>query len=185
MSWKLISRPKTQKVTKALAKQFAEMDAAPHDRPLSERRLQVYTRLLNEGQFRPVAWTLATCRETGGTYRINGKHTSVMLSNLEDIPEFYVTIEEYSCDTLEDVARLYATVRQQDDGPNGQRHQRQLRRYDSRTLHAAQEHDQCRRLRHVLSPMARRQMGTTARRAGRITPGTSGFRRVAVGTAAR
>lgn len=109
MSWKLLDKPKTQKVTKSLAKQFAEMEPAPHDRPLSERRLTVYSKLLNAGQFRPVTWASAICTETGDLYRVNGKHTSVLLSGLDKMPEFFVTIEEYECDTLEDVAKLYAT----------------------------------------------------------------------------
>jgi hypothetical protein len=109
MSWKLLDRPKTSRVTKKLAKEFAEMEAAPHDRPLSERRLQVYGKLLVAGQFRPVTWASALCSETGGLYRVNGKHTSILLSGLETMPEFFVTLEEYECDTLEDVAKLYAT----------------------------------------------------------------------------
>jgi hypothetical protein len=109
MAWQLLGRPKTQRATKALAKQFVEMDAAPHDRELSEKRLQVYQRFLAAGQFRPVTWATALCRETGGLYRVNGKHTSTLLSGLEEMPEFYVTVEEYECDTLEDVAKLYAT----------------------------------------------------------------------------
>lgn len=109
MAWKLIDRPKTVAVTRKLAKQFAEMEPAPHDRPLSERRLQVYERLMRDGKFRPVTWATAVCAETGGTYRVNGKHTSTMLSTLDVLPEFYVTIENYSCPTLEDVAQLYAT----------------------------------------------------------------------------
>ena len=109
MSWKLIDRPMTVKVTKTLARKFAAMDPAPHDRPLSERRLQVYGRLITEGQFRPVTWASATCNETGGNYRVNGKHTSTLLAGLEPIPDFYVTIEEYECDNLSDVAQLYST----------------------------------------------------------------------------
>lgn len=109
MSWRLLDRPKTQKVTRTLAKQFAEMEPAPHDRPLSERRLQVYHRLLAEGQFRPVTWASALCKETEDVYRVNGKHTSTLLAGLEKVPEFFVTIEEYEADTLEDVAKLYAT----------------------------------------------------------------------------
>lgn len=81
--WTLTNKPKTSQVTKSLAKEYAEMDPAPHDRALSERRLQVY--------------------------QVNGKHTSIMLSGLDKMPEFYVTTEEYECETLEDVARLYAT----------------------------------------------------------------------------
>jgi hypothetical protein len=109
MAWKLLDRPKTQRVTKALAKTYVEMEPAPHDRPLSERRLMVYQKLLVAGQFRPVTWASAICKETGDLYRVNGKHTSTMLSGLEKIPDFFVTIEEYECDTLEDVAKLYAT----------------------------------------------------------------------------
>ena len=109
MGWKLAEKPKTQMVTKVLAKSFAEMDPAPHDRPLSERRLMVYQKLLAAGLFRPVTWAVATCKETGGTYRVNGKHTSTLLSGLDKLPEFYVTIERYLCDTLEDVAKLYST----------------------------------------------------------------------------
>lgn len=109
MSWKLLDRPKTMKVTKNLARQYTEMDSCPHDRPLSERRLQVYQKLLAAGQFRPVTWASALCTETGGLYRVNGKHTSTLLSGLPEMPEFFVVIEEYECDTLEDVAKLYAT----------------------------------------------------------------------------
>lgn len=109
MGWQLLDKPKTQRVTKKLAEEFATMEPAPHDRPLSERRLQVYQRMLEKGEFRPVTWASALCKETGDVYRVNGKHTSTMLAGLEKTPEFYVTIEEYECETLEDVAKLYAT----------------------------------------------------------------------------
>lgn len=109
MSWKLIDRPKTVAVTRKLAKQFADMEAAPHDRPLSTRRLTVYEKLMKDGKFRPVTWATAECVETGGKYRVNGKHTSTLLAAMDFLPEFYVTVEEYRCDGLEDVAQLYAT----------------------------------------------------------------------------
>lgn len=109
MSWKLANAPKTYKATRKLAERFATMDPAPKDRPLSERRLQVYEQIINRGEFRPVTWASAYCTETGGTYRVNGKHTSILLSRADPIPTLFVTIEEYECDELEDVARLYAT----------------------------------------------------------------------------
>lgn len=107
--WKLVDRPKTVRVTKQLARDFAEMDAPPQDRPLNERRLMVYRKMLANESFRPVAWATCRCKETGGTYRINGKHTSTLLSSLETIPEFYAVVERYEAETLEDVARLYST----------------------------------------------------------------------------
>ena len=109
MGWKLRNKPQTVRVTRKLASEFAEMDPAPHDRPLSERRLQVYNILLNRSEFRPVTWAKAYCKETAGWCRVNGKHTSILLSGAPVLPEFYVTVEEYECDTLEDVAKLYST----------------------------------------------------------------------------
>jgi hypothetical protein len=107
--YQLKGKPVTQRVTKKLAAEFAEMDPAPRDRPLSERRLSVYRSLWSRGLFRPCTWARAYCAETGGLYRVNGKHTSTLLAGLSEIPEFYVTVEDYQCDTLEDVAHLYGT----------------------------------------------------------------------------
>jgi hypothetical protein len=107
--WTLRNKPTTVRVTAKLAGEFAGMDPAPRDRPLSERRLQVYERLLRQGTFRPVTWARAWCKETEGWYRVNGKHTSRLLSGLDELPEFFVTVEDYDCDTLEDVAKLYGT----------------------------------------------------------------------------
>lgn len=109
MGWKLTNAPKTHKATRKLAEKFATMDAAPKDRPLSEKRLQVYQQILNRGEFRPVTWASAYCPETGATYRVNGKHTSILLSRADPVPDLFVTVEEYECETLEDVARLYST----------------------------------------------------------------------------
>jgi len=113
MTWKLVGNPKTVKITKNLANEFAKMDAAIHDRPLSERRLQVYERLAMENNFRPVSWAKAYCKETGQTYRVNGKHTSTMFSGLLDRDDYkhdaYAVVEIYECTSLDDVAKLYAT----------------------------------------------------------------------------
>jgi hypothetical protein len=109
MSWTLTGTPRTQKAARRLAEEFATMEPAPHDRPLSERRLAVYERLMIAGHFRPITWAATLCKETGGTYRVNGKHTATLLSTLEPLPDLYITVERYECDTLDDVGRLYAT----------------------------------------------------------------------------
>ncbi len=107
--YELIEPPKTRKVTKVLAREFVEMDAAPNDRALSERRLAVYERIIQQQGFRPCCWARAHCVETGTVYRVNGKHTSTLFSTLDPLPELYVVIEDYKCETLEDVARLYGS----------------------------------------------------------------------------
>ena len=109
MSWKMLEKPRTLLASKPLVSEFCEMEPAPYDRPLSERRMMVYERILKAGDFRVVTWASALCVETNNVYRVNGKHTSTMLSKLEKLPDFYVTVERYICDTLNDVAALYNT----------------------------------------------------------------------------
>lgn len=118
MGWELKGKPATVKVTTKLAKEFAEMEAAHVDRPLSERRLQVYRKVRADGGFRPVTWAKAWCKDTSQFYRVNGKHTSTLFSDGENPDGLFVTIEEYVCDTLEDVAKLYATFDSQSQTRN-------------------------------------------------------------------
>lgn len=110
MGYELVGTPKTEKVTQSLAIKFRDMDPVPHDRPLNPRRLDAYRKMLSAGLFRPVQWATVYCNETQATYRVNGKHTSNLFSEYEELPqELHATIENYHCDDLDDVARLYAT----------------------------------------------------------------------------
>ncbi|VTR92126.1 unnamed protein product [Gemmata massiliana] len=111
MVWTLNGVPEATYVTSELANNFANMEAAHTDRPLSDRRLEVYQRYLESGEFRPVVWAKAFCKETKKFYRVNGKHTSTLFSQLDlpRIPPLLAIVEEYVCDTLADVARLYNT----------------------------------------------------------------------------
>jgi hypothetical protein len=107
MSWKLKGNPKTEQITKALAEKFVNMEAAQQDRPLSETRLRVYEKIAREGGFRPVSWAAAYCKATGGTYRVNGKHTSTLFAKmLDELPTLYAVVEYYECDELEDTADI-------------------------------------------------------------------------------
>jgi hypothetical protein len=106
--WRQKEKPKTVRVSRQIAEQFSKMDP-PHDRPLNERRMMVYERFMKDGSFRPVTWATCFCIETGQEYRVNGHHTSTLLARLDPIPEFYAVIESYEADTLDDVAKLWAT----------------------------------------------------------------------------
>jgi hypothetical protein len=110
MAYELAGTPKTEKVTRALAIKFRDMDPVPHDRPLNPKRVEAYRKMLAAGLFRPVQWATVYCNETQATYRVNGKHTSNLFSEYEEIPQdVHATIEHYHCDDMDDVARLYAT----------------------------------------------------------------------------
>jgi hypothetical protein len=110
MAYELVGTPKTEKVTQSLAIRLRDMDPVPHDRPLNPRRVEAYRKMLAAGLFRPVQWATVHCNETQATYRVNGKHTSNLFAEYEELPQpVHATIEHYHCDDLDDVARLYAT----------------------------------------------------------------------------
>lgn len=109
MAWLRIEKPKTVLARRDLIDEFVNMKPVPHDRPLSERRMMVYERILRNQEFRTVVWASVMCFETGEVMRVNGKHTSLLLSKQDPIPDFHVTVERYQADTLKDVANLYNT----------------------------------------------------------------------------
>jgi hypothetical protein len=110
MGYELVGAPKTEKVTQLLALKFRDMEPVPHDRPLNPKRLEAYRKMLAVGLFRPVQWATVHCNQTQTTYRVNGKHTSNLFAEYEELPQqIHATIEHYHCDDLDDVARLYAT----------------------------------------------------------------------------
>jgi hypothetical protein len=105
-----IQEPKSVKLTHSLAKRFAEMEAAPHDRPLRESRTAGLRRIVEAGEFRTCEWTSALCKETGKEYRINGKHTSSLFAEMNgDLPSINVLVSKYECETLQDIAALYCS----------------------------------------------------------------------------
>jgi len=110
MGYEIVGTPKTERVTNALSVKFRDMDPVPHDRPLNPKRIEAYRKMLTAGLFRPVQWATVHCHETQATYRVNGKHTSNLFAEYDELPqEIHATVEHYHCDTMDDVARLYAT----------------------------------------------------------------------------
>lgn len=111
MGWRHAEKPTTVKCTRALVKEFAEMEGAPHDRNLSATRQGFIKSMVVEGRFRLADFASVKCNATGKTYRVNGKHTSMVLNELNgEFPrDLFAIVERYEADNLEDVAKLYAT----------------------------------------------------------------------------
>lgn len=110
MSWSMIGKPTTQVADHQLVERFAKMQRFSGDRPLSKDRCERLRSLLEEGRFRTCAWAVCKCLEDGKEYRINGQHTSKVLSEFNgSLPAVFVTVERYEADTLQDVAELFAT----------------------------------------------------------------------------
>ena len=111
MTWELVGKPKSVEITSKLAKEFSEMVASPQERQLSEHRIATYNNEVDNGRFRPCLWAKCFCAETELTYRVNGQHTSTMFfrRDLAQTKPHFAVLEEYICETTEDVAKLYAT----------------------------------------------------------------------------
>jgi len=108
--WRKSESTKVLKATKSLATEWANMEGVPNDRLLDPVREARRKKDLDEGRLRDIEWSKCFCEETGKWYRINGKHTSNMLSKQETIPsDLQIAVQTYHADTLADAADLYAT----------------------------------------------------------------------------
>ena len=108
--WKKCDGPRVEVLTKKLVDEWVGMTPCPDDRPLKKHRMDAHRQSLKEEKLRSPEWAYALCR--GNMYRVNGKHTSnVLQSEWDSIKdkEICVVITGYDCDTLEDLADLYAT----------------------------------------------------------------------------
>jgi hypothetical protein len=102
--------PEIVRATPELIKEFKDMTPCPNDRNVRPRDLENLRRQFREDKLRAPEWASALCEETSLEYRVNGKHTSIVLD--EELPEgaeFYVILTRFYCKTLQNVADLYAT----------------------------------------------------------------------------
>ncbi len=111
MSWKMDGPPKVKKLTKSLAQRYSGMPGVPHDRPFRPSLADALRIAFENKKFRTCEWAECYCKETKQTYRVNGKHSSTVLSELNGTfpKDLHVVCEKYICDDLEDVAQLYST----------------------------------------------------------------------------
>lgn len=100
---------KTVRPTDAVLSEFADLERTDIERPLSKSRLEYLRGQLAAGNFHtPPKWSYCYCRFNGRKYRLNGQHTSVVLAERPEDQRPLVTLEEYECDTLDEVARLFS-----------------------------------------------------------------------------
>lgn len=111
MAWKHIDKPVSVRCTKAIVKEFAEMEPAPNDRVLRDSRMSFIKSEIDSSTFRVASFASCYCKETKKTYRVNGKHTSTVLCSLNGhFPkDLWAFVERYEADTVRDVADLYST----------------------------------------------------------------------------
>lgn len=96
-------------LTKKLADEFAVASWAG-ERDMSEAHIAWLLIELEEGRFYSPTWTKAYIKTEKRWYRVDGQHSSTMLSQQKDFPKgLFVTIRKFECDTLSDLVGLHST----------------------------------------------------------------------------
>lgn len=108
-----LEKPKLVKLTEKLAKEIRDTKRYPNDRDLQTGRVEYLRKAIENGEFRGCPeWVVATVESESETYRLNGKHTSTVFSELFEAgqkPDFQILIRKYVCPTMEDAAGLFST----------------------------------------------------------------------------
>jgi len=95
-------------LTPELALEFATMPAWRGERPLSEARVTYLRRELEASHFHTPKW--ATAKLGDQTVRMNGQHSSYMLSNAPVLPKgLQAVVDEFAVDSENELGELFTT----------------------------------------------------------------------------
>lgn len=108
-----VDKAKLVKISETLAKKFRDLERYPNDREIRPVRCTFLREQIRLGYFRGSEWVSARCAADGKVYRLNGKHTSAVICELyesgEKFADFHQLVREYECNTMEDMAHLFAS----------------------------------------------------------------------------
>ena len=96
------------KITPELARRFADMEPCPNDRKLQEWRKRSIREVIEKGEEHAFHWVVANFK--GREYRINGKHSSTVLTEMNGtMPNDLVAlVETFEVLSMEQMATLYS-----------------------------------------------------------------------------
>lgn len=111
MAFRKLDSHKVAVCTPQLVREFVDMEPFAGDRNYKPKLAAVIKTAIVKGTFRVADFASCYCKATKQTYRVNGKHTALVLSDLgRRLPKgLQALVERYEADTLTDVAQLYAT----------------------------------------------------------------------------
>src|SRR5690349_20718178 len=94
----------TDDLTPELAKEFYELTPLPGERALNPRRREYLLDQILGGTFTCPTWYVGICRRDGNKYRLDGQHSSYVLSNLpKGVPfpaDLKALIQTYEFDSI-------------------------------------------------------------------------------------
>jgi len=101
-------KTETLPLTQQLAQEFSSMAAMRGERELRADRLEFLRAKIKDGLFHSPRWAFANI--DGRKVRVNGQHSSKLLADLNGaMPTgLNVVIDEFTCDTEEDLCELFA-----------------------------------------------------------------------------
>lgn len=98
--------------TKGAAAAHAALAGLPGEREVKQQRMKFLQSLLETGRFAGPSWARGLCKEDGKMYRLDGQHSSLMLSELDDMdipPGLLIQMATWEFDTLREAADLFNT----------------------------------------------------------------------------
>lgn len=104
--------PKVEVLSAGRLQEFLDMRPMPNDRPLSDNRLRHLRTEFEGGRLHALLWSFAQLNGDSVKYRVNGKHTSHVLSNHPELwkdRNIKIVIEGFECANEREMAELYAT----------------------------------------------------------------------------
>jgi hypothetical protein len=104
-----IKKTETVVITRDLAQKIYLSKTYETDRPLRKQTLENLRDKIRRHQTTYFDWSIAHCVENDEHIRVNGQHSSYLFSTeFEPDGSYEARISTYECDTMEDVATLWA-----------------------------------------------------------------------------
>jgi hypothetical protein len=95
--------------TEEFVREFRSIQTLSCERKVSINRKATLIKSLEGGNLKDFDWAICECQENGEFYRINGNHTSELMSD-GDLPDgCCIVLKNYSVPTLDDVKTLWTT----------------------------------------------------------------------------
>lgn len=108
-----MKKVQTRKLTPAFAREVAAMPRWKGERPASEVRISYLRNELEAGTLYAPVWAIAVNAQDGVTYRVNGQHTSHVLSEASTNGHFpddlQAVVYEFECENDNDLADLFSS----------------------------------------------------------------------------
>ena len=96
--------------TRELAQHFLDMPSVKGERKIKPKRLEALANEIGHGFLREWDWAVCLCHENGLTFRINGQHSSTLITQGRVPDDNPACIKHFEAETIENLNDLWSIV---------------------------------------------------------------------------